>query len=173
MTLREFMKYQPKTNIAVSVLINLPTGQYDPGKIVNIGTNRWAFKPEVGLSRTFGNWQMDAYAGVWLFAANEDHVNGTLTQDPLSSLEFHMTYNVRPGLWAGLDTNFYWGGRTTIGSTPSPVEFDNSRIGGTISVPVARSQSIKFSVSTGTLATSGGNFTSFGMAYNLVWGGTK
>ena len=37
-----------------SLTVNAPTGQYDGTKLINVGTNRWAFKPEVGLSHPVG-----------------------------------------------------------------------------------------------------------------------
>jgi hypothetical protein len=55
LTMSEFMKHLRKSNLGVSLLVSAPTGQYDPGKIVNIGQNRWGFKPEVGLTRLFKN----------------------------------------------------------------------------------------------------------------------
>ena len=53
MDLEEFASYRRKTNVGASLVIVAPLGQYDPARFVNIGTNRWAAKPEVGLSRPF------------------------------------------------------------------------------------------------------------------------
>ena len=65
MSLPEMRKWQQKTLLGVSLKVTAPTGQYDPTKLINLGTNRWAFKPELGLSRRWGNWVLDAYGGVW------------------------------------------------------------------------------------------------------------
>jgi hypothetical protein len=169
MTMKEFLKYKPKTNIGLSLTISSPTGQYDSSKIVNVGQNRWAFKPEIGLQKPFGRWQMDAYAGVWLFTANHDFRGQTQTQDPIASFQFHLTYNLRPSFWFGIDTNFYAGGLTTINGVPGSIKQRNSRIGGTLSLPLVRRQSLKFAVSHGVIVTRGGDFTSFGAAYNYAW----
>src|SRR5262245_22689317 len=111
LTMSEFVKHRRKTNMGVSLTVSAPTGQYDPSKLINIGQNRWAFKPEVGLSRVFGSWQIDAYAGAWLFAANDNFLGRTRTQDPIASFQFHLTYNIRPGFWVGFNSNFYTGGK--------------------------------------------------------------
>jgi len=37
-----------------SLVVSMPTGQYDGTKLINIGTNRWAFRPEIGLSQPLG-----------------------------------------------------------------------------------------------------------------------
>ena len=49
-----------------------PTGQYDLTRLINLGANRWSFKPELGLSRAWGQWALDGYASVWLFTENPD-----------------------------------------------------------------------------------------------------
>jgi hypothetical protein len=169
MRLPEFIKHKNKANLGASLIVTAPTGQYDPEKFVNIGQNRWGFKPEVGLSKFFGKWQMDAYAGVWLFTTNENFRGGIRSQDPIASFQFHLTYNLRPAFWFGVDANFYSGGLTHTNGVPGTIKQNNSRIGGTLSLPVARGQSAKFSVSRGVIATRGGNFTTFGAAYNYTW----
>ena len=65
-------KWQQKTLLGVSLKVVAPTGQYDPTKLINLGANRWAFKPELGLSRRWGHWVLDAYGGVWLFTENPE-----------------------------------------------------------------------------------------------------
>jgi hypothetical protein len=50
MSVREFQSWQQKLILGVSLKVVVPTGQYDPTKLVNNGSNRWAFKPEFGYS---------------------------------------------------------------------------------------------------------------------------
>ncbi|RYZ42631.1 MAG: hypothetical protein EOO71_07185, partial [Myxococcaceae bacterium] len=57
---------RPAPIVGVSLLAVAPTGEYQPDKLINLGSNRWAFKPEIGLSYPIGRWQADAYAAVWL-----------------------------------------------------------------------------------------------------------
>ena len=66
----QFSKWKQKTLIGASLKVVAPSGQYDPLKLVNWGTNRWAFKPEGGYSERWGRWILDAYAGVWFFTDN-------------------------------------------------------------------------------------------------------
>jgi hypothetical protein len=170
LTLPEFMKHRSTTNLGVSVIVSAPTGQYDPKKVVNVGQNRWAFKPEIGLSKFYKKWQLDMYAGVWLFTENDNFLGGTSSQAPVGSFQFHITRNIRPGCWIGLNTNFYTGGRTTINGIPGAIKQSNSRIGSTFMMPIGKAHSVKFAVSKGVIATRGGNFTSVGASYNYSWG---
>jgi Putative MetA-pathway of phenol degradation len=86
MKLKEFAGYRQKTNIGASFTLTAPLGQYDPRKLLNIGTNRWSFKPELGLSQALGKWTLDFYVGVWLFTTNNDFFGGkTRKQKPIGS----------------------------------------------------------------------------------------
>jgi len=59
MSVREFQPWRQKLILGVSLKVVVPTGQYDPTKLVNNGSNRWAFKPEFGYSECWGHWVMD------------------------------------------------------------------------------------------------------------------
>jgi Putative MetA-pathway of phenol degradation len=170
MDLAEFAHYQQKTNLGASVALVAPLGQYDPARLVNIGTNRWAVKPEIGVSQHLGRWYLDLYLGAWLFSANDDYQGRVRKQDPIGSVEVHVSYNVAPRLWASFDGNFYTGGRTSIDGIDSADLQRNSRVGGTIAIPVAKRQSIKFQGSTGAITNLGANFVSLGVAYQYLWG---
>jgi hypothetical protein len=163
------MKHRSKRNLGVSLLVSAPTGQYDPQKVVNIGQNRWAFKPEFGLSRFYEKWQMDVYAGAWFFTENDNFLGATHTQNPVGSFQFHLSYNLRPSLWIGINSNYYVGGLTKINGVPGTIRQNNSRMGATVSLPLARGHSLKFAASYGVFATRGGKFTSLGVSYNYAW----
>lgn len=46
---REFAQRRPRTTLGASLVVIAPTGQYDPSKLINLGTNRWSVKPESTL----------------------------------------------------------------------------------------------------------------------------
>ncbi|HET6898704.1 MAG TPA: transporter, partial [Vicinamibacteria bacterium] len=112
---KEFAQRHPRTTLGASLVVVAPTGQYDPSKLVNLGTNRWSFKPEIGLSHPAGRWFLEAYAGAWAFSDNADFFGGSRKeQEPLASLQAHVSYVFRPRLWLAGDATFYTGGRTTV-----------------------------------------------------------
>ena len=134
MTPKEFASYQQRTIVGVSLTVAPPLGQYDPTKLINLGTNRWSFKPEVGVSRTYGKWVVEAMAGVWLFTDNTDFVGGrTREQDPIVATQVHVTYKFTRTMWLAADANYFTGGRTTIGGKQNLDLQRNSRIGATFS----------------------------------------
>ncbi len=180
MALPEFVKWRQKTLIGVSVKVTAPTGQYDPTKLINLGANRWAFKPELGLSRRWGHWVLDAYAAVWFFTKNPDffsrnqYVSGTheQTQAPIPAVEAHLSYDFRPRLWVSFDANFWRGGRTSLDGVENPATLQKaSRIGVTASFPIARRQQIKVGYADGAYVRFGGDYKIASVAWQYSWVG--
>jgi hypothetical protein len=111
----EFKQYRQDTIFGASLLLTMPLGQYDSGRLVNIGTNRWTFKPEVGISQALGRWTLEGTAGVIFYTPNDDFLGGkTRGQDPIYSFQGHLIYNFPAGIWAALNATYYTGGRTSV-----------------------------------------------------------
>lgn len=170
MTPQEFASYRQRTIVGVSVTVAPPLGQYDPAKLINLGNNRWSFKPEVGLSRAYGQWVVELMGGVWLFTDNTDFLGGrTRSQDPIAAMQVHVTYRFNRGMWLAGDANYFAGGQTTIGGTRNFDLQRNSRIGATFSAALDRHQAIRLSVSRGAYTTIGADFNSVAVGYNYAW----
>lgn len=171
LTPAEFAKRTPATTLGASLVVVAPIGQYESRKLINIGTNRWAFKPELGLSHPVGRWSFDAYAGVWLFMDNDAFYTGSSVreQDPIGSFQAHVSYTFRPRLWLALDANYYRGGQTTLDGVGNDDEQSNSRFGLTLSLPIGARQSLKLNWSDGATTRIGGDFTTLGIAWQYAW----
>ena len=181
MKVPQFVKWKQKRILGASLKIVAPTGQYDPDKLINWGINRWAFKPEIGYSQRFGHWLVDAYAGAWLYTLNPQFFNMPKpvpqSEKPIGSLEGHLSYDFKNLLgsskihgWASLDGNFWWGGITALNGIQNPdTRQTSSRIGGTISLPFLRHQSIKIAYSDGTYVRFGGNYNNVQVAWQYSW----
>jgi len=178
MDLRDFIQWRQKTLVGASLKVVAPTGQYNPTVLVNFGTNRWAFKPELGLSRRWGHWVLDTYGAVWLFTTNPEFFShnqfnpgvATQSQSPTGAFEGHLSYDVRPRLWASLDGNFWFGGQTSLNGVQNPGTLQrNSRVGGTISIPISKHYSVKFSYNNGAYIRYGGNYQNISVAWQYSW----
>ena len=178
MSLAEMRKWQQKALLGLSLKVLAPTGQYDPTKLINLGANRWAFKPEVGLSRRWGHWVLDAYGGMWFFTENPEffsrnaYVPGvqSQTQAPALVLETHLSYDFRPRLWVSLDANFWRGGTTSLNGVENPATLQqNSRVGITAAFPVTRHQSLKVSYARGAYIRFGGDYQVLSAAWQYSW----
>jgi hypothetical protein len=170
LTLQEFVRRRPATTLGVSLVTVMPTGRYNPSLLINIGTNRWAFKPEIGLSHPMGKWVLDLAGGVWLFTDNPNFYGGQLrTQAPLWSTQGHVSYSFRPGLWLAADLTFYTGGQSSLNGVVKDDRQGNTRGGLTLAVPFAKAYSLKFSWSSGVTTRIGGKFTTYGVAFQYRW----
>jgi hypothetical protein len=167
----EFAKARPATIVGVSLSVIPPLGQYDPHHLINLGANRWAFKPEVGVSHVFHGWTVEAYAGTWLFTTNETFFPGASVREqrPMFTMQAHASYTIRPRLWLAADSTWFTGGSTIVDGVVDADFQRNSRIGGTLSLPVTTTQSIKFTYSRGATTRIGGDFSTVAVAWQLSW----
>lgn len=170
--LQEFSAWTQDLIIGASLQVSPPWGQYDADRIVNIGSNRWSFKPEIGISKAAGAWTLEVQAAAMFFTDNKDFYGGnTRSQRPLYSLQGHVIYGFRSGKWLSIDATCFAGGRSTINDALSNDLQQNWRAGVTLAIPVNRLNSIKFSASSGVSARTGNNFDAVGMAWQYRWGG--
>jgi Putative MetA-pathway of phenol degradation len=168
--LPEFAKTPPsRVNVGASITVIAPVGQYDNQKIVNLGSNRWAFKPEAAITRNAGAWMFEIYGGAWLFTDNTDYVNGQVrSQKPLASAQFSLRRTFKPGLWVSGNINYYTGGRTNVGGVFKQDFQANSRAGATLSVPLSRRNSVRFAVSKGAVTTIGADFLGLSASFQQI-----
>jgi len=180
MTTSEFVSWRQKTLLGASFKVTAPTGQYNPTVLINPGTNRWGLKPELGFSRRWNHWILDAYVGVLFFTTNPEFLShnqispgvNTLSQAPVGSLETHISYDIKPRFWASFDWNYWYGGRRSVNGMQTAASLQaNSRVGGTASIPVTKRQSLKLSYSYGDIVRVGGNYHNVSVAWQYGWVG--
>jgi hypothetical protein len=167
---KEFADYKPKALLGTSLTVIMPTGQYDSRRLVNIGSNRWSFKPEVGLSKPYGRWTVELVGGVWLFTTNNEFFGGVKRQQkPLVSLQSHVIYTIRRRMWAALNANYYTGGRTVVNGVTNDDTQVNSRVGATFALPLTQRQSIKVAFAKGLTTRFGGDLTTVAVGWQYAW----
>lgn len=180
MSMNEYVKWRQKGLLGASFTLVTPTGQYDPTRLINQGSNRWAFKPELGFSRRWGHWIFDAYGAVWFFTTNPEFFShnaffsgtNTKSEAPVGAFEGHLSYDVKPRFWTSLDANFWTGGRTSVNGVENLGTLQrSSRIGGSISVPLSNHHALKFSYSNGAYIRYGGDYQSVAVAWQYSWQG--
>jgi hypothetical protein len=169
----EFVKAPAnKTLLGASINIVAPTGQFFSDKLINLGTNRWAFRPELALSQPVGKrWLLDVYGGLWLFTANKNFFPGSSlrTQDPMGTLQAHFSYNFKPNLWIALTTTYYVGGTSTINGEVNDDRQSNVRMGLTCVLPTGKFSSLKLATSGGAIVRVGQDFTTLSLGWQRTW----
>ena len=159
LSMKDFQGYRQDLIVGGSVYVWAPWGQYDPSKLVNLGTNRWALKAELGISKAIGSWTLEFVPGITTYADNTDFLDGhKRRQDPMYSVQLHAIYGFESGVWVALDGTYFTGGHTSVDGVQNDDRLSNSRAGLTVAIPIDRSSSIKVygisGISTRTEATS-------------------
>ncbi|MEJ2494406.1 MAG: transporter [Ignavibacteriaceae bacterium] len=160
------LRNNPRQILGASLKILAPTGAYEQDKLINIGSNRWAFKSELGYMIPLEEkWLLELEAGMWFFTNNDKFIGQTRKQEPIYASQLHLVKRFIPGFWAALNVNFFWGGRSNL------LEEDlkrNSKFGVTIVYPFCGRHSLKGGFNMGLVTESGENFKSFLIAYQLL-----
>lgn len=167
---KDFAKYKEKIVFGASVVVQVPTGQYFEEKFINIGSNRWGIKPELGVSGRFGPMSGEFYTGFWFFTKNNEYVKtNTLEQQPLFTFQGHISYTFPSRIWIALSGAYVNGGETKVNGVFKNNYQRNFRTGATISVPVNPSFSIKGSYQTGVATRAGGDFSIYTVGLQYSW----
>lgn len=172
LNLKEFKDYRQDTIIGVSLKATAPLGIYDSSKILNIGTNRWSFKPEIGISQALGRWTLEGMGAVYLYTDNTNFDNGqTREQDPIYAAQGHVIYSFKNKAWASLSATYYTGGTTYVEGVSGRDLQKNWRTGFTLAMPINRQHSIKLFGDSGVSTRTGTDYDSLGVAWQYRWGG--
>ena len=167
---KDFRRFKQGTILGASIVVGIPTGQYDANKRVNLGANRWGLKPEIGISHRFARWYLEGYAGVWLFTDNTEFLgSSTLKQEPIYSFQWHINYFFKSGAWVALDGVHVDGGRTTVDGVIKNDFQKNWRLGGKFSFPLGRGHSIQAIFHSGVATRIGADFDIVTIAYQYAW----
>jgi hypothetical protein len=171
MDLPEFQNYQQDLILGASLTVTVPTGQYDPSRLVNLGTNRWSVRPELGASKAFRPLTIEFSVGPTFFTDNTNFLSGHIrSQDPIVSGQAHAIYDFGRGIWGSFDAQYWTGGSTAVDGMGNQDLQRNWRFGGTLALPLSRNYSLKFFVSTGVYARTNNNYDLVGILVQYRWG---
>lgn len=164
------LRAEPKPIVGVSLLVSMPTGDWGSDTVINAGANRWGVKPAIGVIYPLHpKLLLEFEVGAWFFEDNDEFIGTTREQDPILSTEFHVVKRIRPGFWASLDVNYYWGGQTEVADVTRDDRQENSRIGATFVWPFKRGHALRISGSVPLKTSAGGDFDTVTIAYAYVW----
>jgi len=171
MTVEDFLAFRanPRPIIGASLKVVIPTGEYNPDRIVNVGANRWATRLKLGTIIILKpKWLMEVSASTWLFSDDNDFLMGKKEQDPVFALETNFIKLIRPGLWASLDVTYYRGGNQTIDGNSLESELHNLKLGGTLVVPIHGRHAIKIGYANGVVTRYGNDFDQLLLTYQVA-----
>jgi hypothetical protein len=167
---KEFKEYQQKTILGISLVTSIPTGLYYPEKLINIGSHRWAFKPEIGISRRFARFYAEGYIGVWFYKDNNQFLEtNVLSQQPVYNLQLHAVYTFKNQMWIGIDGNWFNGGKTSVNGQSQGDLKDNKRLGAAFSYPFAKKHSLKLQFHAGLFKDIDYDYKTVSLSYQYIF----
>jgi len=169
---REYADWVQETIVGASLQVLVPLGQYDRIKLINLGSNRWTFRTQLGVSQVVGAWTFEAFAGAWFFTDNPDFFGGNMLQQrPLLVGKLHVIRSFPRGWWLALDGGYGYGGRTLINGVERETRISTFRFGLTFAVPIARGHTVRLTLASGARIERGPDFDALGVSYQFSWGG--
>lgn len=174
LTVEQFENYKPTTILGVSFTVTAPSGQYNANKILNLGSDRWLFKPEFALSQPFGpeqKWQLDAYANAYFYTDNTSYRGREiLHQQPLPGFEGHLSYSFNDSVWVSLDTRYSFRAITFVNGIDQNNGQQNFILGSEMNVSINPRNSLLFEFGKALVHQNGPALTGFAVKYDYVWG---
>ncbi|VAW67032.1 hypothetical protein MNBD_GAMMA08-1456 [hydrothermal vent metagenome] len=171
LNLREFKNYKQDTIAGFTLKVTPPLGQYARDKIINIGTNRWSIKPELGISKAINRWILEATTNVTFYTNNDQFAtNKTRKQAAVYSLQGNLIYTFQNKIWLSYGFTYFTGGETKVNGVVSNDLQNNSRTGFTAAIPINKYHSIKILASTGVSTRTGSDYDSINIFWQYRWG---
>jgi hypothetical protein len=174
LSVAKFGSYKPATTVGVSLTISAPTGLYHPDKILNLGSNRWSFKPEIAVSHPFGpkqKWVFDGYANAYFYTENTSyHGVEILRQQPLPGFEAHVSYSFTSKVFASLDTRYSFRGDTFVNGANQNNSQQNFILGSEVNVSLNSQNLLVFEFAKPVVHQNGPSYTGFAVKYTYSWG---
>lgn len=170
----DYVKYKSKRIVGASLQVVMPTGQYDPNKLINLGSNRWAFKPQLGIAFLKSRWTFESYFSAWITTSNDNFYGGlTITQDPIFSFKQHIIYSFRNGMWLTLDGGYGVGGRNYIEGMQRDTRISTFRFGSTFAIPIKKRHTIRLTFNSGVRLEKGADYDAVIVSYQYRWVKTR
>jgi hypothetical protein len=174
LSVEQFDSYKPTTTLGASLTVTAPTGQYNPNKLLNLGSDRWSFKPEFAVSHPFGpeqKWEFDAYVNAYFFTDNTSYRGREiLRQQALPGLEGHLSYSFINNLWASVDTRYSFRGDTLVDGVNQNDGQQNFTLGSELNVSLNDKNSLVFEFAKALAHQNGPAYTGFAVTYSYTWG---
>ena len=139
-------KDEGNTVVGAAIGVGVPLGEYFEDKLLNLSSNRYTIRPQVGAVHTRGLWSYELTGSIFFFTDNDDFFNGnTVEQDPFYALQAHIIRVFSPGIWGSLSAGYGQGGASKVNGIDKDDEREGFISALSFGFPIAENQGLKFS----------------------------
>ena len=149
----DLLNYEPTWTADLAAMLAIPIGEYETDKLVNIGLNRWYGRLALPLKYHFGVFapgrmsSFEVMPSVWLFGENDNFLGKKLENDPLWSVEAHLTHDFTPTFYGSLDLLYQNGFQSQLDGADVGGKLEIGTIGFTLNYHVSDNAGIRTSFS--------------------------
>lgn len=167
----EIQKYRLEnpvyTSFGVSLAVSVPIGEYFEDKLINLGGNRFVFRPQAGLIHTWGKWSFELTGSVFFYTRNPAFFNNSeRKQRPTFTLQSHLVKQFNKGAWLSLSAGYGLGGESIINGQAAGDFRSNLLVSASYSFLIAKRQGLKLTyVHTEALENIGADTDNFLLAW--------
>ena len=134
------------TVVGAAISVTVPWGEYYDEKLLNIGTNRYTIRPQIGVVHTRGPWSYELTGSIFFFTDNDRFYNGNkLEQDHFYAVQTHIIRVFSPGVWGSVSAGYGKGSQTTVNGRENDDKRDGFITALSFGLPIAANQGLKFS----------------------------
>ena len=170
LNMEEFPNYKPSRISGISLQIITPTGSYNPDRLINLGSNRWAFKPQWGFAKYYKNWIVETYLEAWFFTVNNNFFGGNeLKQNPLGAVKVHLIRSLPNSWWFAIDAGYGLGGKTFLNGEERNTRISSFRFGLNLAVPLGMQHTVRLTAVSGVRLERGPDFDAITFSYQYRW----
>jgi hypothetical protein len=172
---KAFQRYRAAKNtgtiVGIGLALRLPTGDYMEDKLINIGKNRFALRPQLGISYHRGKWAMEASGEVAFHGENDEFFNGNrLEQKPLYIVHGHLVYTFLPGLWVEASAGYDHGGESRLNGIDNNDTRRDIAWALRFAYPISRTLGVKVSyINSRTLESVGFDSDTVSAGFSFYW----
>jgi hypothetical protein len=172
---KEFGAYRSnvdvETIVGMALVMRFPTGDYKEDKLINLGKNRFTFRPQLGVTHTRGKWTAEVTTDLAFFTENDEFFNGnTLEQDPLLVIRGNLIHTFRPGFWVGAGFGYDYGGENSVNGISSDNRMQDIGWALSLAYPINRRSGISFKyIGTRTQESTGLDSDSLSIGLSYSW----
>lgn len=160
-----------ETIVGVGLVAQFPLGEYFDEKLINLGNNRYSFRPQFGVVHNRGKWGFELTASTWFFTDNDDFFGGLKReQKPFYTIQGHAEYHILPRLWISSGLAFGIGQESTVDGDHKDDRKENLIYAASIGYAVTRNFGLKLGyLGTTALADTGIDFDSVIVGATFIW----
>jgi hypothetical protein len=171
----DLLNYEPTWTVDFAGLLAFPIGTYKGNKLVNIGQNRWYGRLALPLKyhfRVFAPGRMSSLEvtpSVWLFHENNDFFRQKLENDPLWSVEAHLTHDFTTTFYGSVDMLYQNGFQSRVNGIGVGEKLEVGTIGFTLNYQVSDNAGIRTSFNSNVFGDNDLNTLVLRLQFVYAW----